>query len=127
MAQQKTQERASVPYIVHEGSLARMERQLKRVWIALITAIVALVACNLAWLSYMLLAAATYMLEHKEQPVSQIMLEGASYDSGTKFSGIIRDKDTSKVLSVFDELTDTLEVLSPKLYAATIDRLSGIR
>lgn len=52
MAQQKTQERTSVPYIVHEGSLARMERQLKRVWIALITAIVALVACNLAWLWY---------------------------------------------------------------------------
>lgn len=77
--------------------------------------------------AYMLLAAATYMLERKEQPVSQIMLEGASYDSGTKFSGVIRDKDTSKVLSVFDELMDTLEVLSPKLYAATIDRLSGIR
>lgn len=33
MAQQKTQERTSVPYIVHESSLARMERQLKRVWI----------------------------------------------------------------------------------------------
>lgn len=54
-------------------------------------------------------------------------MRGASYDSGTKFSDVIRDKDTSKVLSVFDELMGTLEVLSPKLYAATIDRLSGIR
>lgn len=76
--------------------------------------------------AYMLLAAATYMLEHGEQPVAPVM-QGASYDSGSGFSAAIRDKDVDKILSVFDELMDALEVLSPKLYNATIDRLSGIR
>ena len=29
----------NVPYIVHEASMARMERQIKRLWIALIVAV----------------------------------------------------------------------------------------
>lgn len=45
--------KAPVPYIAHEGMLVRMERQIKRLWIALIVAIVALVACNLAYLWYL--------------------------------------------------------------------------
>lgn len=43
---------ADVPYIVFEGELARAERHIKRLWIAIITCIVALVACNGAWLWY---------------------------------------------------------------------------
>lgn len=46
----------SVPYIVHESSMARMERQIKRLWIALIVAIVLLFASSeiftYAWLQY---------------------------------------------------------------------------
>lgn len=41
-----------VPYIVFEGELARTERHIKRLWIALIFAIVALLGSNLAWLYY---------------------------------------------------------------------------
>lgn len=41
-----------VSYIVHEGTVVRMERQIKRLWIALIVAIVAIFACNIAWLYY---------------------------------------------------------------------------
>lgn len=40
----------SVPYIVHELSMARMERQVKRGWIALIVAVCLLFASNAAWL-----------------------------------------------------------------------------
>lgn len=40
----------SVPYIVHESSMARMERQIKRGWIALIVAVFLLFASNAAWL-----------------------------------------------------------------------------
>lgn len=40
----------SVPYIVHESSMARMERQVKRGWIALIVAVFLLFASNAAWL-----------------------------------------------------------------------------
>ena len=42
----------SVPYIVHESSMARMERQIKRLWIALIVVIAMLFACNAGWLIY---------------------------------------------------------------------------
>ena len=40
----------SVPYIVHESSMARMERQIKRLWIAVIVAVCLLFASNAAWL-----------------------------------------------------------------------------
>ena len=46
----------NVPYIVHESSMARMERQIKRLWIALISAIVLLFASSAiftwAWMQY---------------------------------------------------------------------------
>ena len=40
----------NVPYIVHESSMARMERQIKRLLIALIVAIVLIFASNAAWI-----------------------------------------------------------------------------
>ena len=40
----------SVPYIVHEASMARIERQIKRLWIAVIVAVCLLFASNAAWL-----------------------------------------------------------------------------
>ena len=40
----------NVPYIVHESSMARTERQIKRGWIALIVAVCLLFASNAAWL-----------------------------------------------------------------------------
>ena len=46
----------SVPYIAHESSMARMERQVKRGWIALVVAVCLLfvsnAACLYAWTSY---------------------------------------------------------------------------
>lgn len=41
-----------IPYIVYEGELARAERHIKRIWIALIVCIVAFLASNIAWLYY---------------------------------------------------------------------------
>ena len=40
------------PYIVHDSSMARMERQIKRLWIALIVVIAMLFASNAGWLIY---------------------------------------------------------------------------
>ena len=40
----------SVPYIVHESSMARMERQVKRLWITVLVLIAMLVATNCAWI-----------------------------------------------------------------------------
>ena len=42
----------NVPYIVHEASMARMERQVKRLWITVLVLIVMLVGTNGAWLLY---------------------------------------------------------------------------
>ena len=39
-------------YRIYETSMARMDRQLKRLWIALIVAVIATVATNIAWLIY---------------------------------------------------------------------------
>lgn len=42
----------SVPYIVHEASMARMERQIKRLWITVLILVFLLVGTNAAWLYY---------------------------------------------------------------------------
>ena len=42
----------SVPYIVHESSMARAERQIKRLWIALLVCLSVVVATNAGWLIY---------------------------------------------------------------------------
>ncbi len=39
-----------VPYIVHEGSMARMERTVRRLWVAALLAVVLLFASNAVWL-----------------------------------------------------------------------------
>lgn len=43
----------NVPYIVFEGEIARQERHIKRLWLALITAIVAIVLVVSAFLLYL--------------------------------------------------------------------------
>lgn len=42
----------SVPYVVHEAEVSRQERQIKRMWIALIVLAVALFLTNMAWIGY---------------------------------------------------------------------------
>ena len=42
----------SVSYIAHEASMTRMERQTKRLWIAVLLLIVLMVGTNAAWLYY---------------------------------------------------------------------------
>lgn len=43
---------ATIPYFAHESEMARMERQIKRLWIVLIMTIVFLVGSNAAWIYY---------------------------------------------------------------------------
>ena len=42
----------NVPYIAHESAMARSERNSKRLWIAILVLIVALIGTNLAWIIY---------------------------------------------------------------------------
>ena len=39
-----------VPYIIHEGALARLERVIKRMWVLVILLIILIVATNGAWI-----------------------------------------------------------------------------
>ena len=41
-----------IPFIVHEAEVLRFERHIKRLWIALIIAVVSIVLCNVSWLIY---------------------------------------------------------------------------
>lgn len=53
MEKQETKEtQDSVPYIVHEGVMARFERINRRLWILVALLIVLLVGSNVAWLVY---------------------------------------------------------------------------
>ena len=42
----------TIPYIVHERDMARTDRTVRRLWVALIIAIVAALASNIGWLIY---------------------------------------------------------------------------
>ena len=46
------------------------------------------------------------------------------YNSGTEFSDAIHGKDANEILSVIDELMDTLSVLNPPLYKSVIRRVA---
>ena len=48
----KDQPSETVPYIVHEGMMARAERSFKRLWAAIILLIVLLVGTNAGWIWY---------------------------------------------------------------------------
>ena len=45
-------ENRSVPYIVHESAMARMERIIKRLWVVIIVLIILLASTNAAWVWY---------------------------------------------------------------------------
>ena len=42
---------ATISFAVHEAEVARMERTIRRQWIALVLAIVALFVCNMMWMT----------------------------------------------------------------------------
>lgn len=50
---------------------------------------------------------------------------GYSYSSGTEFAEAVRGKSMDEIMPVIDELMSALTVLHPKLYQATIQKLSG--
>ena len=42
----------NVPFIVHEAEMSRTDRYIRRLWIALIIAILLIAVSNIAWLIY---------------------------------------------------------------------------
>lgn len=65
----------------------------------------------------------------KPDPMPSYSYESANimkYESGSEFAKIIDGLDADKVMEIIDELMDTIEVLAPKLYIATINRLKEL-
>ena len=50
--QNKTDKHATIPYFVHEGEMARMERVNRRLWILCLVIFLALVGTNAGWIYY---------------------------------------------------------------------------
>lgn len=42
----------TIPYVVHEGDMSRMERIIKRLWIVIILLVTLLVGSNIVWVVY---------------------------------------------------------------------------
>lgn len=52
MDNKQEHEQASVPYFIHEGQMARMERIVKRLIILLVAAIALFIVNNVIWMKY---------------------------------------------------------------------------
>lgn len=83
-----------VPYIVHESTVARQERHIKRLWIALIVAVAMIFASNAIWLY----AWMQYDYSGEEIIVEQDATDGgnANYigDDGDINNGVSKDNNS---------------------------------
>ena len=76
------------------------------------------------------LAAYQTILDHMDQETysrAQEPAEQVRYDSGSEFSRAIARRNMHDVLGVIDDLMDTIQMVSPRLYRATIDSLLNTR
>lgn len=53
METKRNSEAVTIPYVVYENAMARNERHIIRLWIALIISILMIAASNVSWLIYM--------------------------------------------------------------------------
>ena len=78
----------SVPYIVHESAMARMERTNRRLWITIILLIFMLVATNSAWIWYESQFADIVTTIEAEQDGSGLnIVSGGDLDYGAESEG----------------------------------------
>ena len=89
-------ENTSVPYFVHEGMLARMERTIKRLWVLCIVLIVLFVGTNAGWLYYESLYEEVVVTQEAETDSGSIHLNGTG-------NGNIYDIDGYDAEEVCDE------------------------
>ena len=79
----------TVPYIVHEGEMARMERMNRRLWIVILVLIAALIVTNAAWIYY--------ENQFEDVSVSQEVQQETSGDGDNSFvGGDFNDETESK-------------------------------
>ena len=60
--------------------------------------------------------------ETGEEP---ILMPAVAISSGSEFMEVCSKADVTKMWNVLDEMMDTLKMLNPRMYQATIDKISG--
>ena len=81
----------SVPYVVHEGAMARQERTIKRLWILCLVMFLALVGTNAGWIYY------ESQFQVSETTVTQDNADGVNNyigNDGDIYNGETNDKNT---------------------------------
>ena len=81
-----------------------------------------LVVERLSWL-YIVRDNALMRSKDNEEPV---IMPAVALSSGSEFMRACEKADVVKMWQTLDEMMDTLKMLQPKLYQATIDRLQGL-
>lgn len=83
----------NVPYLVHEGDMSRLERQLKRLWIVILVLIFLLVGTNCAWLWYNSQFETVETVEEVYQEVIQEADNGENHFTGGDVIGETNSQD----------------------------------
>lgn len=81
-----------VPYIVHEGIVARQERTIRRLWILCILTLILFVGSNILWICY----EAQYQTSVVTQEVTQDSSNGSNTFVGGDYNGETESKDYSE-------------------------------
>ena len=86
----KTTPPESIPYVVHESAMARMERTNKRLWITILTLIFLLVGSNCLWLYYEMSfedVVTTTTIEAEQDGAAVNIVGGGDVDYGAESEG----------------------------------------
>lgn len=65
----------------------------------------------------------TSSIDNNNTGYSYMAMPDVTYQSDSEFYSLIKDMDINKILELFDEVMDTLQVINPKLYASIIRRV----
>lgn len=80
-----------------------------------------LVVERLAWLY---IVRDNALMRVKEQTGEEpILMPAVALSSGSEFMEVCSKADVSKMWSVLDEMMETLKLLNPRLYQATLDKI----
>ena len=82
-----------------------------------------LVVERLAWLY--IVRDNALMRTKEETGIEPVLMPAVAISSGSEFMEASSKADVTKLWNTLDELMDTLKMLNPKLYQATIDKISG--
>ena len=89
----------NIPYIVHEGVMARQERTIRRLWILCIIIFLAFVGSNAGWMYY--------ESQFAEEVVQQEVVQDAKDGGTVRYSGNMVGGDYGETGDTADNQTES--------------------